>query len=127
MARHVFVSYSHRDRSYVERLVNHLTSCGVPVWTDGGVSLGPSWETLVNTRIDTCNAFVTVVSRHSEASPWVRRELARAKASDTPILSLVLSEGPAVPDGHYERVTDGGLPGAEFVDELRRLASKDVA
>jgi hypothetical protein len=34
VAGHIFISYSHSDRPYADRLAAHLDAAGVPVWMD---------------------------------------------------------------------------------------------
>ena len=43
MGAHVFISYSHRDDEYVERLKRHLVEAGLSVWTDSGIDYGGQW------------------------------------------------------------------------------------
>lgn len=73
----IFISYSHSDREFVERLAKSLHESGEDVWWD-------RWEILAgDSLIDkifeeglvTAAAFVVVISPDSVKSKWVRQEL----------------------------------------------------
>jgi hypothetical protein len=75
----VFISYSHcQDGGYVESLAAHLAGEGVPVWFDKEIITGDRWERVVHTKIDTCAAFIVVMS------PWPRHPNGWAARSTTP-------------------------------------------
>jgi hypothetical protein len=124
MGGHVFISYSHADGNYVERLKRHLEHAGLTVWTDGGIDYGSRWPDVIATHIDDCAAFVPVMSPRSRRSEWVEREILYAQDNNKPILPLLL-EGKRILqliNVQDEVVTGGRLPSKKFVDNLRELA-----
>jgi hypothetical protein len=75
MAR-VFISYSHRDREFVRRIAQDLTSQGVEVWIDEWqMAVGQDIETVLDESIAAYDYFLLVLSGSSIASGWVRHEL----------------------------------------------------
>ena len=73
---HVFISYRHDDDvPYVQRLTGHLTSEGVSVWFDREIVTGDRWDRVIRLKIDTCAAFVVVMTPRAEESDWVAREI----------------------------------------------------
>lgn len=143
MPGHVFVSYSVVDKVYVRRLVRHLRSSGVEVWLDadgrpGGDSAddgedrtddqgwadGEHWERVVAEKVDTCAAFLAVMTPESGRSESVEREVARARDSQRPILPLLLAGRPVLglPGDEYEDVVGRRMPAPDFVARLRELA-----
>jgi hypothetical protein len=128
MVAHVFISYSHGDREYVERLKKHLVDAGLSVWTDTGIDYGSRWSATIGTQIDGCAAFVPVMSEHSRGSEWVRKEILYAQENNKPILPLLLNGKRFIELIHVQDdpVTDGRLPSIRFIDGLRALAGDDV-
>ncbi len=105
----MFISYSHRDGgSYVERLAEHLTAAGFAVWND---------------QVDTCGAFVVVMTPDAAQSERVEIDIARARELKRPILPLLLAGRRflSLASTQYHDVRDGTLPGPAFIDALRRL------
>ncbi len=118
--RHIFLSYSHADAAYVNRLKAHLTVHGLEVWTDEGIDYGAQWSAVIEEKIETCRIFVPLMTPESRAAPWVNREIDLAQELDKPILPLLLAGRPflALRDLQYEDVTDGGMPSDRFVHRL---------
>ena len=129
MDRFVFISYSRADRQYVDKLENYLLAARVPVWYDRNIVEG-DFRRAIEERIQGCVAFVPVISETASQSNWVRDEIAYARASQKPILPLLLAQPrESLIDLirlQHEDVTGGRLPGHIFVDNLRRhLAGND--
>jgi hypothetical protein len=119
---HVFISYRHESGDgYVTRLASYLAGKGIPVWFDREIISGDRWLEVIRHQVDTCSAVVVVMTPQAEASRWVDRELSRAEEMHRPILPLLRAGGRffRLADIHYEDVTDGRLPGEEFVERLR--------
>ena len=55
---HVFISYSHKDEAYVDRLTVYLTAAGIEVWTDKGIDYGAEWARIIDQQLRECAAFV---------------------------------------------------------------------
>jgi hypothetical protein len=87
---HGFISYSHGDGQYVERLKRQLVEAGLTVWTDGGIGYGSQWPATIATQIDGCAAFVPLTSPRSRDSDSVRKEILYAQENDKPILPCCL-------------------------------------
>jgi len=72
----VFLSHSHFDRHFVNRLANDLRRYGVKVWVDEAEMLvGDSLIEKLRAGIDSMDYLLAVISRHSVKSTWVRREI----------------------------------------------------
>ncbi len=121
---YAFISYSHRhDGGYVEALANYLARAGVPVWFDKEVISGERWATVIRDQIDSCAAFILVMTADADESAWVARELARAEEQGREIVPLLLDGEPMFSVGHihYENVTGGKMPSEQFLTRLRAL------
>jgi hypothetical protein len=118
------VSYSHVDSAYVRALVTKLRGFGFDVWVDDGIDVGSEWITIVRGKVDSCAAFVLVMTPEAERSTWVARELERAETRGKPILPILLHGEPfdSLSMLHYDDVTARQMPSDRFVRRLRSLA-----
>lgn len=72
----VFISYSHADRPFVERLANDLLLRRILVWWDEWeIKVGESLLQKLQEGISTASNLVVVLSPNSVESPWVTEEL----------------------------------------------------
>ena len=72
----VFISYSSKDRSFVERLATDLRSRGLYVWFDQWeLKVGDSLIEKINAGITSQDYLVVVLSKTSVRSQWVMKEL----------------------------------------------------
>lgn len=72
----VFLSHSHFDRHFVNRLADDLRRYGVSVWVDEAEMLvGDSLIEKIRAGIDSMDYLLAVISRYSVKSAWVRREI----------------------------------------------------
>ncbi len=75
---HIFISYRREepDNSFVVRLADNLKAAGHRIWMDvEGIEGAKSWTEQIQYAIDTCYAYVIILSPDSMASRWVRNEL----------------------------------------------------
>jgi hypothetical protein len=74
-----FISYSHRDRAFVEPFEAALRKTGVDVWIDhADLLIGDSLVSRIGDAIRDGDFVVAVVSSYSVTSPWCVKELALA-------------------------------------------------
>jgi molecular chaperone DnaK (HSP70) len=121
VAGYVFLSYSRKDRAYVDRLASFLGTAGVEVWFDPDIRYGADFERIIRAKIDGCAAVVLAMTPHSAASEWVGREIAWAGQRQKPIVPLLLA-GPVFPRFarvNYHPCLDGAMPGQDLVEQLR--------
>ena len=72
----VFISYSHQDRDFVEKLAAHLVKNRAHVWIDRWeLKVGDSLIEKVQSAIKTASGLIVVLSRASVASEWCKKEL----------------------------------------------------
>src|SRR5258706_5743018 len=119
---HIFVSYSRRNRSYVEQLVAYLTDAGLPAWFDYEIDVGDRFVRVIQEQINACTVFVPVLTAESVKSDWVDREIGYAHGLRKPILPLLLEpcEGSILLTNiQHEDVIGGKLPPQKFPVHLR--------
>lgn len=123
---HIFISYSHRDNEYAHALAEHLQSRGFRVWIDDRIDYGSQWPGEIQKQLDSCDAFILIMSPRSFASEWVQSELQRAKRKAKPVFPLLL-EGDeswlSVESTQYYDVRNRSLPNDEFYADLKQAVS----
>jgi TIR domain len=72
----IFVSYSHVDRQWQERLVTHLAVLErkglLDIWADTAIRIGEGWERVVDDQLKLCRVAVLLISANFLASPFIQ-------------------------------------------------------
>jgi hypothetical protein len=99
----VFLSYSHSDRQWADRLLIHLRAIAdkVEVWSDSQLKVGASWHDEIARAISTADVAILLVSAEYLASDFIARQelpalLESSERGRTLILPVMLS--PAILD-----------------------------
>ena len=107
----VFTSYSRRDVETVDHIVSEMKKSGLQVWIDReAIKAGREWRVQIVQAIDTCDAFVLMLSANSAASDNVRREIDLAQDSQRALFALMLEPVKLPADVRYQ------LAGLQFID-----------
>jgi hypothetical protein len=110
----VFVCYSHKDSSFVQRLLARFDDDGIAYWIDQkDLLVGQEIDGTISRAIQRHALFLLVLSRTSVESPWVRRELDEAAHEGVEGRKLLL---PVVMEG---------LPLDEVPPRVRRFVCAD--
>lgn len=126
---HIFISYSRKDEEYVNRLVDALENEGFEVWIDRELLTGDTWTQVINHKIDTCDAFVVVMTDSSKGSKWVNREVLYALQEGKKIFPLLL-QGKLwmlLQDFNYFKVIDGLIPDRKFFKDIEKTVPRSEA
>lgn len=108
---HVFVSYSRRDKMRVDIIVEALTTSGIHVWIDrSDIKAGKTWRPQIVEAIDTCEAFILMLSPTSVLSDNVRKEIDLAQDSNRTIVPVMLETVTLSREIRYQ------LAGLQFID-----------
>jgi adenylate cyclase len=87
----IFISYSSKDREQAEQLTELLCSAGLSVWMDqSGIEAAESWSESIVDAIDSCKAFIVMLSPASIQSSNVVKEVSLASEKRKKILPLDL-------------------------------------
>jgi hypothetical protein len=120
----IFVSHSHEDRVYVDRLAARLTDRGLRPWVDDHIAVGSTWREAIHRALTEASVMILVMTPDAEGSRWVKREVDLAENLGLTIAPLLL-RGQVwwwLSDVQYEDVTDGRLPDDDYLDRLAALA-----
>jgi len=72
----IFISYSHADKTFVDKLAAHLVKHDAHVWVDTWeLNVGDSILNRVQEAIQESSALLIVLSKASVASEWCKKEL----------------------------------------------------
>lgn len=75
MPTEVFVSHSHEDQAFTERLVGVLHRHQIPVWySDTDIQGAEQWHDEIGRALERCDWFILVLSPDAVRSRWVKRE-----------------------------------------------------
>lgn len=72
----IFISYSHKDKEFVDKLAAHLIKNKARVWIDKWeLNLGDSIISKVQDAIQEASALLVILSKNSTQSEWCKKEL----------------------------------------------------
>jgi hypothetical protein len=72
----IFISYSHKDKKFVDKLAMQLVRRNVNVWLDRWeLAVGDSIVEKVQEAVDGASALLVVLSKASTGSEWCKKEL----------------------------------------------------
>ena len=74
----IFISYSSKDRPWVEQFAKVLAARGWSVWWDREIPTGQTFDTVIEQALESAKCAIVVWSEYSVASKWVRSEAADA-------------------------------------------------
>lgn len=107
----IFVSYSRRDTETVDRIVGEMKDANMDVWIDReDIKAGNQWRVQIVEAIDTCDAFVLMLSSSSAASDNVRKEIDLAQDSGRKVFAILLEPVKMPAEIRYQ------LAGLQFID-----------
>jgi hypothetical protein len=91
------------------------------VWIDDRIDYGTRWPHVIQEKIDSCKAFVLIMSDHARASDWVNNELTYAIGKGKKIFPLLLKGDTwlAVASIQYVNVRNRKLPEEPFYKTLQ--------
>lgn len=98
----VFISYSSKDRAWVEQFTSGLRAAGRTVWMDvGGIAPAMQWSTQIVEALSRSKMVVFVGSKNSLRSHNVAKEISLASEQQKIILPLLIDDGAIPPELLY--------------------------
>ena len=91
----LFISYSRKDKDFVQKLYNSLLSVGKNVWVDWqDIPPSAEWEDELQIAIRESNSFVFVISPDSASSSVCKEEIRHAISNNKRIIPVVWRDTP---------------------------------
>lgn len=96
----VFISYSHKDRHWLDRLLTHLQPLsrrlGLKVFSDLDLETDELWERKIEFELSTCRAAVAIITANFVASSFITQKelpalVSRRRSSNFKIYSVFAS------------------------------------
>lgn len=97
----IFISYSSKDRPWVERFAKTLETHGWSVWWDRNIPTGGPFNTVIRQKLAAAKCAIIVWSEQSVESEWVQAEAAEAKKQEK-YLPIKINES-EIPIGYTQR------------------------
>src|SRR5690349_1945663 len=97
----IFISYSSKDRPWVEQFAKTLEARGWSVWWDRNIPTGGSFNAVIRKELSAAKCAIVVWSEQSVESEWVQAEAAQAKKQDK-YLPVTINES-EIPLGFTQR------------------------
>ena len=98
--RPIFISYSHRDRRWVDRLLVHLRPLergrSIDIWEDSRIKPGARWRVEIENALNSAAVAILMVSADFLASDFVMNDeipvlLRNAETRGTVIMPLIIA------------------------------------
>jgi hypothetical protein len=98
--RKIFISYSHKDKQWLDRLRVHLKPMEhegiIDMWDDTKITAGILWKEAISEALETARVAVLLVSADFLASDFIAEHelpvlLSRAKSGGTTIIPVIIS------------------------------------
>jgi hypothetical protein len=119
----VFVSYSHQDLEFVQRVVKIIEDNGLmPMW-DSKILPGAKFSQRIKNFIAHSHVFMPVITKKSDERKWFHHEIGYATALNIPILPLAVGKlhGGMIEQIQALQVTEKELNPLEVSEDLNRL------
>ena len=108
MKSHVFISYSHKDLVFADRLAPVIEAAGYEVLLDRhDLHYGAKWKDELSDFVRQAEIIVFVVSPNSVSSQYCMSELDQARNLNKRIISIVLRQVPPEKLPEYIRESIG--------------------
>lgn len=113
--RTVFVSYSRKDSTQVEKAVELLEAGGADVFRDlDDIRYGDRWEDVIRTQLAEAERVLVFWSVHAQLSEWVEREWSIAISMQKRVVPILLDQTPLPRElGQFHALTNFILPNAD--------------
>lgn len=99
----IFISYAHRDKGGVHKIIKNMLDNGYRVWYDEGIDPGTEWDDTIAEHVEGCGYFIAFISKNYLASENCMDELDYARDSNRKRL-LVYLENVSLPGGMKMRL-----------------------
>lgn len=87
----IFISYSHKDKEFVDKLSNDLREAGFNLWVDVEQLLpGTEWSKEINRVLSEIEVLLYIASRNSVDSMWMNIELGHIIENQKLVIPIII-------------------------------------
>lgn len=123
----VFISYSRKDKTFVQKLNNALDTAGVQTWVDWeGIELGSDWMNTISEAIQGNDAFLYVISPDSLKSKVCTDELELSLKLNKKLIPILFRE-PTKTSKMHEKIASTNWVYLRASDNFEETIPKLVA
>lgn len=72
--KYLFISYSHKDQTAVDKILNIFDENNIRYWYDAGIEVGEEYSDIIAQYIIDCHCVVSFISENSKNSKYCKRE-----------------------------------------------------
>ncbi|CAG0975506.1 hypothetical protein ANAEL_01423 [Anaerolineales bacterium] len=117
---HVFISYSHTDTTFADKLTKSLEQAGYEVWLDStDIQTGTRWDDEIVKGLNSSETFLVLLSNKATASQNVKDEIGYALDHGKQILPILLE--PCDIPFRLRRVQYVDFTALEFTEGTRKI------
>ena len=117
---HVFISYSHSDTTFADKLTKSLEQANYEVWLDStDIQTGARWDDEIVKGLNSSEIFLVLLSNKATASQNVKDEIGYALDHDKQILPILLE--PCDIPFRLRRVQYVDFTDLEFSEGIRKI------
>lgn len=124
----IFISYSHKDQKYMQKLLTHLSALKrseqVDVWYDHNIDAGQEWAKEINTNLQTADVILLLVSAFFLQSDYcysleMKHALKRHRDNNACVIPVLVrpAEWEDTPLHDLQAVPRGARPVQSWSDE----------
>lgn len=115
----IFISYSHNDKHWLDRLKTHLRPLqydgNLDIWDDQRIKVGEKWEEAIENALNTAGIAILMISADFLASEFIYRNelppiLERAKAGGTEVFPLIVGDSLFMRNKELSQFQTSNLP-----------------
>ena len=129
----VFISYSHKDDSYLKRLLVHLRPLEkagkIDLWVDTQIKVGEKWKQVIESALSNARTAIMLISADFLASDFIIDNelpplLKKAETDGTKIIPVILAPCRFTRDPnlkHFQAVNDPAQPISELSYHQREV------
>lgn len=125
MKNYIFVSYSHKDRTLIQTIINRLEMKGFGIWYDKDIQPGTMWDSVIKNNLKDAAVVLMFISPSFVQSSYCRLELQLTLEQKKPLIPVYLDNAkfePALQNklDSIQRVNLSASSGDEFLQQLDR-------
>ena len=120
MNKSVFISYSSKDERYIKKMTQMLEKMGITYWiAPDMIPAGSNYAREIPSAIQNCDIFLLVLSKASQQSIWVEKEIDSAIYYRKTIVPFQIDDSPMTDMNNVQTIYCANRP-KDAIEELKQ-------